>query len=111
MMQDLKARLGGLALIALGSGLGWFFILEPLRLARLHAHDIHYSIKAFLAVPACLIFGCAFLLLGSRFRYRTPAGGNFTPTGCALFIVVVAVSGAGFWWFQQEFGALGYTGF
>jgi hypothetical protein len=109
MLQDMKARLGGLGLIALGLGLGWFFLLEPLQEARHGAHEVHYSLKAFFAVPACLIFGAAFLLLGTRFRYRNAAHENFTAVGWVLFGLVALTSAAGFWWFQQQFAALGYS--
>ena len=109
MLQDLKARLGGLGLIALGLGLGWFFLLEPLQEARHGAHEVSYSLKAFLAVPACLIFGVAFLLLGARLRYRDAAHKNFTAVGWVLFGLVVLATGGGFWWFEQQFAALGYS--
>ena len=58
-----------------------------------------------------MVFGAAFLLLGSRFQYRAAGGGNFTAMGWTLFTLVVALTGAGFWWFQQQFAALGYTDF
>jgi hypothetical protein len=109
MLQDMKARLGGLALIAAGLGLGWFFLLEPLQEASHGAHDVHYSLKAFFAVPACIIFGAAFVLLGKRLRYRDDAHKNFTVVGWILFGLVVLATGAGFWWFEQQFAALGYS--
>jgi hypothetical protein len=98
-----------LVLIALGLGLGWFFLLEPLREARHGAHEVSYFLKAFLAVPACLIFGVAFVLLGKRLRYRDDAHKNFTATGWVLFGLVVLATAAGFWWFEQQFAALGYS--
>jgi hypothetical protein len=109
MLQDIKARLGGLALIALGLGLGWFFLLEPLQKASHGAHEVHYSLKAVFAVPACLIFGVAFMLLGKRLRYRDDAHKNFTAVGWILFALVALATAAGFWWFQQQFAALGYS--
>jgi len=109
MSQDVKVRLGGLGLIALGVALGWFFILEPLQEAGRRAHDVHYSLKAFFAVPACLIFGVAFLPLGTRLRYRDSAHRNFTAVGWGLFVLVALATGAGFWWFEQQFAALGYS--
>jgi hypothetical protein len=108
-MQDLKARFAGLVLVALGLGLGWYLILQPLQEARAGAHEVRYMLKAFLAVPACLVFGTAFLLLGKRFRYRDAAHKNFTPAGWVAFGLVAASTAAGFWWFEQQFAALGYS--
>jgi hypothetical protein len=109
MSQDVRARLGGLGLIALGLALGWFFLLRPLEEASRGAHAVHYFLKAFLAVPACLIFGAAFLALGERFRYRDAARRNFTAVGWLLFGLVALATAGGFWWFQQRFAALGYS--
>jgi hypothetical protein len=109
VLQDIKARLGGLVLIALGLGLGWFFLLEPLQQARHGAHEVNYSLKAFFAVPACLIFGAAFVLLGSRLRYRDNAHRSFTAVGWVLFGLVLLATATGFWWFEQQFAALGYS--
>lgn len=109
MMQDLKMRLGGLFLIALGLGLGWFMLLGPLQEARNGAAEIHYSLKAFLAVPACVIFGIAFLAGGARLNYRDAERKSLTATGWILFVLIALATAAGFWWFQQQFSALGYT--
>ena len=109
MLQDIKARLGGVALIILGLALGWFFVLGPLREAQHGVAEIRYSLKAFLAVPACLIFGIAFILAGAGLNYRDTARQGLTGTGWLLLALVALATAAGFWWFQQSFAALGYS--
>ncbi len=107
-MQDLKARLAGLALIALGAALGWFFALRPLEEARQGAPEVSYSLKIFLIVPLCIIFGAAFVVKGSSLSYRNVERQTFTPTGWFLFGLVAFATATGFWWFKEQFSALGY---
>ena len=109
MLDDIKARMGGLALIALGLAAGWFFILRPLQEASHGAAAVDYSPKAFLFAPASVVFGVAFLLGGSGFRYRNEAHTNFSAVGWLLMILVAVVSAAGFWWFNQEIATRGYV--
>jgi len=109
MLQDIKARLGGVALVILGLGLGWFFVLGPLQQAQQGVAEIRYSLKAFLAVPACLIFGIAFVLVGARLNYRDAARKSLTGTGWFLLVLVAIATAVGFWWVQQRFAALGYS--
>ena len=109
MVEDLKYRLGGLGLIAVGLGVGWFFLLAPLQAAQSGAPEVSYELKAFLFVPLCVIFGLGFLAAGSRLQYRNADHKNFTVTGWIMFIVAAALSAGGFFWFQQQFTALGYV--
>lgn len=109
MNQDLKSRLGGLLLLAVGVGFGWFFILKPLEAARKHLPEVSYELKAILIVPACFIFGLAFLLGGAGFSYRDKARKRITPMGWVLLVVVAVLTGLGFFWMKQQFTALGYT--
>ena len=109
MGQDIKARLGGVLALVAGAALFWYFILRPLQEAQAGAAEISYSLKAFLLVPFCAVFGIAFLLLGSRFEYRTPDHKNFTLAGWLVFGIAIVIAGAGWWWFQQQFTALGYS--
>lgn len=103
------ARLGGLLAIAIGLGAGWFFLVQPLHQAMGGAPEVSYSLRAFLLVPLCLVFGLAFLVLGANFKYRTDDHKNFTLLGWLLFGLVVVLTGLGYWWFDQQFAALGYT--
>lgn len=107
-MLDLKARLAGLALIGLGLALAWFFVLGPLDEARKGAAEVSYSLKIFLVVPLCIIFGAAFVVKGSNLSYRNVERQSFTPTGWFLFGLVALATAAGFWWFKEQFTALGY---
>ena len=109
MGQDIKARLGGIAALALGAAIFWFFILAPLQQAEAGAAEVSYSTKAFILVPFCAVFGIAFLLFGSRFEYRTADHKNFTLAGWLAFAIGIALAGAGWWWYEQQFSALGYV--
>jgi hypothetical protein len=46
---------------------------------------------------------------GERLQYRNAQHSNFTVTGWVLFLVAAAVTAAGYFWFQQQFAALGYV--
>jgi hypothetical protein len=109
MSLDIKARIGGIFLVALGVVMAWFFILGPLQEARNGAEDVSYSLKIFVAVPACVIAGLAFLVRGSNLVYRNVEGKTLTAVGWAMFAVVALLTAAGYWWFQQQFAALGYS--
>ena len=108
-MQDVKFRLGGLVLIAMGAAACWFFLVGPLQQAQAGAPEVSYELKAFWFVPLCVIFGLGFFVAGSRLEYRTADHKNFTVTGWIMFIVAAALSAGGYFWFQQQFHALGYV--
>jgi hypothetical protein len=108
-MAEIKARAGGLLLIALGCAIAWFFLLQPLEEAQAGVPEVSYQLKAFLAVPACLVFGLGFLVAGAKLNYRDAAAKKLTATGWVLFAVVAVLTAAGYWWFQQQFSALGYS--
>jgi hypothetical protein len=108
MSKDVVSRLGGLLALAIGAGVFWLFIWQPLDLAQLGVPEIRYSLKAFTIVPLCLVFGLAFLFMGSRLEYRTAKRDNLTPLGWVLFVIAAVFTAAGFWWFSSQFAALGY---
>lgn len=101
-------RLGGLLAIIVGLGIGWFFIVGPLHQAAAGVQEISYSLRPFLIVPFSVVFGLAFVILGSDFKYRTDDHKNLTVLGWVLFGVVAVLTGVGWWWFDQQFSALGY---
>ena len=108
-MQDITYRLGGLVLVAVGLAVCWFFLVEPLHQAMAGATEVSYQLKAFVLVPLCVVFGLGFLVAGSRLEYRTADHKNFTVTGWVLFIAAALLTAAGYFWFQQQFDALGYV--
>ena len=109
MNEDLKIRLGGLGLTAIGAGLGWWLILGPYRQALAGAPEVEYSLKAFFVVPLCLIFGLAFLLGGTKLPYRNAEKKTLTTVGWVLFGVIAVLAGLCFWWLKTQFAALGYA--
>ena len=109
MVQDLKLRLGGLVFIAVGVAVGWFFLWLPLQEAQSGAPEVSYELKAFILVPLCIIFGVGFVVAGERLQYRNAQHSNLTVVGWVLFILGMALGAAGYFWFQQQFAALGYV--
>lgn len=107
-MSSLKTRAGGLLLLLVGAAIAWFFLLRPLQEAQAGVAEIHYQLKAFVIVPACIVFGLGFLLAGNGLQYRDAEHKNLTATGWVLVAVVAVLTAAGYWWFQQAFFALGY---
>lgn len=108
-MQDVKYRLGGLGLIAVGLAVCWFFLVAPLQAAQAGVAEVSYQLKAFWFVPLCVLFGLGFLVAGARLHYRTADHKNFTAAGWIMFIAAAALSAGGYFWFQQQFDALGYV--
>lgn len=108
MSDDLKTRLAGLALLAGGALFGWMFIWSPYRAAVAGAPEIHYSTKAFVLVPMCLIFGIVMLTIGTRYAYRDAEKQQLTPLGWVLFAAIVILTGVTWWWLETRFTALGY---
>jgi hypothetical protein len=109
MALDLKHRLAGAALVVLGLAVAWFFLLGPLQEAQRGVADVSYSLKAFWFVPLSVVFGIGFLIAGSRLEYRTADHKNFTLSGWIMFIIAAALAAGGYFWFQQQFSALGYV--
>jgi len=108
MTKDMLYRLGGLLLLAIGLAIGWFEILTPLQAAMRHAPEVRYDSKVFVLVPVCLVFGAFFLAGGARWPYRDVENKTLTPAGWGLMAVVAVAGLASFFWFQQQFTALGY---
>lgn len=110
MSQNLKTRLGGLLVLAIGAVIGWFFILGPLHQAQAGASTVRYSLKAMVLVPGCLVFGLGYLLGGDRLVYHDAQRKRPTPAGWALIAAFLVLAALFYWWFKQQFAALGYGG-
>ena len=96
MSNNIRFRIGGLVAIALGLGLGWWGIWQPMAEARAQVPNITFHTKLFALVPTCLVFGLAFLLAGDSLKYRNEEEQKLTTVGWALFAVVaVAAAVAG----------------
>jgi FtsH-binding integral membrane protein len=111
MSQDLKIRLGGVLSIVIAAVAGWWAILLPLQQARAGAAQVSMQLKAaYVLVPLALVFGVAFVALGSRMHYRdtTRTPPTLTPLGWTLFALVAVLSGVLFWVVQSQLSAMGY---
>lgn len=108
MSAGILARLGGLVCLVAALAFGWFFIWQPLEAARMHAPEVDYSVKAFVLVPFAAVFGLFFLIFGDGVPYRNVEKQTPTPAGWLLFLAAAAAGGVAFWWFDAQFGALGY---
>ncbi|MBB4638889.1 hypothetical protein [Longimicrobium terrae] len=111
MSQDLKIRLGGVLSIVIAGVVGWWAILLPLQKARAGAPEVSMQLKAaYVLVPLALVFGVAFVALGSRMHYRdtTRTPPTLTPLGWTLFALVAVLSGVLFWVVQSQLSAMGY---
>jgi hypothetical protein len=102
-------RLLGLLILAIGLGVLYYFLLLPLQQAQAGVAEIRYSLRAFFFVPFCVIFGLAFMIGGSNLNYRNVEAKSLNPLGWTLFGLVVVLTGIGWWWFDQQFTALGYV--
>lgn len=107
-MNDLKIRLMGVLLLAIGIVLGWHGVLRPLEKAWAGVPEVNYQPNAFLLVPASLIFGLGFALYGERLNYRNAEKQTLTALGWVMFAVVALLTAAGFWYFKQQLSAVGY---
>lgn len=118
MNANLKWRLIGAALVALGVAVAWIFALGPLREAQAGAKEVSYQIKAFVAAPAAITFGM-FLLAGGEAVGEIiggPLAGRFrTATGRQKLLILAMLAAAGaacfaaWWWFDAELARLGYV--
>ena len=100
-------RLLGLLILAIGLGVLYYFLLLPLQQAQAGVAEIRYSLRAFF--PLCVVFGLAFMIGGSNLNYRNVEAKSLNPLGWTLFGLVVVLTGLGWWWFDQQFTALGYV--
>ena len=109
MGASLKWRLFGLLFVVLATAVAWYFILGPLEQARAQAPDVRYSTRAFVLVGFAAVFGLFFIVTGGSVAYRNAEKQTPTAAGLILFLLAMAVSGAGFWWAERQFEALGYS--
>ena len=108
MGKDIQHRLGGLFILAVGLGLGWWQIWQPYQAALAQEPLVRYSTKIFILVPICLVFGLFFLLAGDRVQYRDEERQRLTTVGWLLFAVALILGAGGWWWLSEMFDALGY---
>ena len=105
------ARLVGLAMIAGGCAVGWFFGLAPLREAAAGAAQVETSPKAFVLAPLLLVGGIALLAGGlpvAEAFAGPPVGKQQKRIVWAVMIVAFAAGGAAFWWLESQLTTLGY---
>lgn len=107
-MHDLKIRLMGVLLLAIGIVLGWHGVLRPMEKAWAGVAEVNYQPNVFLLVPASLIFGLGFALYGERLNYRNAERQTLTALGWLMFAVVAVLTAGGYWYFKQQLAAVGY---
>lgn len=107
-MNDLKIRLMGVLLLAIGLVLGWHGVLRPIENAWAGVAEVSYQPNVFLLVPASLIFGFGFALYGERLNYRNAEKQTLTALGWLMFAVVAVLTAVGFGWFKLQISAVGY---
>lgn len=118
MAGNLKWRLIGLVLIALGGAVAWFFGLGPIEEARAGAQRVSYDMRVFVAAPFAIVIGLFLLAFGERIgpmisgplagRTQTASAGQKVLVLMMLLIAGAASLGA-WWWFDNEVRALGYV--
>jgi hypothetical protein len=105
------SRLIGIAMIAAGLGLGWYFGWHPIEEARAGAPEVEYSIKIFMLAPMLAVAGSALLLGGTPVLHAfsgPPEGRQQHMIVWTVFAIAIVAGGLGFWWMQAELSALGY---
>ena len=117
MNANLKWRLVGIGLIALGVAVAWIFGLGPLNEAWAGAQRVSYDARVFVAGPAAIVFGL-FLIVGGESVGKMIGGplANSFPTATggqkAMVIAMLAIAGlaslGAWWWFDAELTRLGY---
>ena len=118
MNANLKWRLIGAGLIALGVAVAWIFGLGPLRDAERGAAQVSYEIKAFVAAPFAIVAGL-FLLIGGASageaigkgtaNRETPLTGAQIAMLSAVLVIGGLASFAAWYWFDARLTALGYV--
>jgi len=112
MADGLKARLLGIALLAGGIALGWFFGLGPLNAAHAGAERVEYDVKLFVAAPMMVVSGIVLLLFGGAVL-RAFTGPPQTKQDHLIvwpvFALALVAGGVGYWWFDAQLKALGYV--
>jgi hypothetical protein len=118
MNANLKWRLIGAGIVALGVAVGWIFGLGPLREAEAGAAQVSYEIKAFVAAPFAIVAGL-FLLIGGAgmgeaigqglHNRATPATGRQKAMMAAVLALGGLASLAAWYWFDARLTALGYV--
>lgn len=111
MISALRPRLFGLALIAAGAAIAWFFGLRPLEAAAAGAPEVQFQMKLFIVAPLAIISGL-FLMVGGK---PVSAAMSGPPVGRQQHLIVwtmfgsaMAAGALAYFWFDSRLDALGY---
>ena len=108
MSNDLRNRLGGALLLAIGAAVAWFALWVPLEEARAGAPEVRWSLRVAVLVPLCLVFGLFLLAAGDRHPYRDVERRTLTPVGWGLMAAIAVSAFAVWWWMDSTMAGLGY---
>ena len=111
MSAAVRARLLGVAMIAAGLALAWFFGLRPLQQAAAGASEVSYDTKLFVAAPLAIVGGL-FLLVGGApvgAACSGPPRGRDHLIVWPMFVIAMAAGGLAYWWFDAKLHELGFV--
>lgn len=108
MSKDLKFRLGGVALLAIALGVGWWGVWLPLQAAKAAAPQAMWTLRIVVLIPLASVFGLFFLLTGARYPYRDVEHKTLTPVGWTLLGIIAVLGLAAYFGMKTMFEQYGY---
>lgn len=116
-MSGTRARLLGLAMLALGAAVAWLFGVQPLLDARAGAAEVALQQQlvpgAFLVAPMAAMVGLFMIVGGGRVgavMMRPPRSRGDHLIVWPMFATSLAAGGLGWLWIEGQVAMLGYVG-
>ncbi len=108
MMEDLKHRALGLALLALATVALAIWVVLPMQQAEQGAAFVEVHPFVTVGCGPIITLGLALLVCGKFVPLRDPISKRLTRVGLVLALLGFAGGGALFWWLNQQLTLLGY---